>query len=248
MQPLLERRGARWWARPRSAWQRWRVSQAVDQDSTEEIRTAGSIHGWLIIVLMTATLTLYHLRHQWPIYLLIPLGAYVLLATLLPRLRHTAPRIEVGRLDAKVLGMTALAGLASAALFVIVCRAYHVSFYGFAEQVPRWNPVLIVAICLVGSFINSCLEELIWRGVVYGAFAVRLGINMAILLQAVGFSFEHMFFIPLQALGMCMAFVFGMLLGWLRHRSGGLGAPVLAHYAMDLTLMTVILAAWFRLY
>jgi uncharacterized protein len=217
------------------------LAQSARQAASEEVRMASSMHGWLLIVLMTATLTLYHFRHQWPLYLFIPLGAYVLIALSIRRMRYTAPRIEIGSLDRDVLGLTVVAALGSSALFVVVCKAYHVSFIGFAQQLPRWNPVLLIIICLLGSFINSCLEELIWRGIVYGAFAARMAIGLAIFLQALGFSFEHMFFIPLQSLGMCLAFVFGMILGWLRHRTGGLGAPILAHYAMDLTLMGWVL-------
>jgi len=203
------------------------------------------MHGWLLVVLMTATLTLYRYRHEWPLYLLIPLGAYILLAVLIPRLRHTAPRIEIGRMDAGALFVAGLYALACSALFIGVCEAYHVNFIGFARQVPRWNPTLIVVVCFCGSLINSCLEELIWRGVVYGAFAAQFGVTVAILLQAVGFSFEHMFFIPVEWLGMCMAFIFGIVLGWLRYRSGGIGTAILAHWVMDLTLMGMVLALWF---
>ena len=87
-------------------------------------------------------------------------------------------------------------------------------------------PALIgtLAYAIVGA---SILEEALFRGVVQPAFVHRFGVVSGIAVTSVLFGLVHMadvwVVVPL--------IMVGAIAGWLRHRTGGLGAPILFHAA-----------------
>ena len=61
-------------------------------------------------------------------------------------------------------------------------------------------------------------------------------------IQALSFGVAHIQGFPRGALGVALAAVYGLLLGVLRLRAGGLLAPVLAHIGADAVIYALILA------
>lgn len=84
-----------------------------------------------------------------------------------------------------------------------------------------------LAYSLVGA---SILEEGLFRGIIQPAFSIQFGPAAGIAVTAVLFGLVHLAdpwaVIPIVAIG--------AIAGWLRHRSGGLGAPILFHSANNL--------------
>ena len=84
-----------------------------------------------------------------------------------------------------------------------------------------------LAYSLVGAPI---LEEGLFRGIIQPAFSARFGAAAGISVTAVLFGLVHLAdpwaVVPIVAIG--------AIAGWLRHRSGGLGAPVLFHSTNNL--------------
>lgn len=91
----------------------------------------------------------------------------------------------------------------------------------FLQAAFSANPMvawLAVAFCM------PLIEEILFRGLVFGAFEKRWGMKGAILGSAFLFACFHF-----QLVGCLWLFCFGLVLGWARWKSGSLGLPILVH-------------------
>ena len=89
------------------------------------------------------------------------------------------------------------------------------------EEALQTNPISVV-ISIV--FFAPMAEEVLFRGLVFGALQRWLSARWTILLTAAMFALIHMqviYFFPI--------FLVGLLCGWARHRSGSLAVPMLMH-------------------
>jgi len=106
-------------------------------------------------------------------------------------------------------------------------------------------PDLPLPVLLLGAagftLVNATLEEVLWRGLFQPHLAALLGPALAIVVQAVSFGAQHAHGVPRGAIGMALAGGWAVLLGALRHRSGGLLAPLLAHFVADATIALMLL-------
>jgi tetratricopeptide (TPR) repeat protein len=83
------------------------------------------------------------------------------------------------------------------------------------------NPVVAwVGIALV----IPCVEEILFRGLLFGAFQKMWGITGAVVGSSVIFVLVH-----LQLVGFLALFLLGLILAWARLRSGSLGLPIALH-------------------
>lgn len=85
-----------------------------------------------------------------------------------------------------------------------------------------WGSVFVLVL------VAPLTEELLFRGVIMHGFARRYRLRNAILLQALLFSLMHVN--PYQ---IGPAFVYGLILGWLRHRTGSLGPCIVMHASIN---------------
>jgi membrane protease YdiL (CAAX protease family) len=97
-------------------------------------------------------------------------------------------------------------------------------------------------VLLIGLVPAVC-EEALFRGSIYGLLRRRLGPGAANVVQATLFALVHVY--PFRY---AHTFVLGLVLGWLRHRTGALWVPALVHLAINsgsalLQLLEVDLAA-----
>jgi hypothetical protein len=105
---------------------------------------------------------------------------------------------------------------------------------------PSWLlPLAGVAFALV----NSAVEEAIFRGIFLQALDSAVGAGIiSLVIQAVIFGWLHYSEVgcPKGLVGVAMAFVYGLLLGYLRYRSRGMLAPWLAHVGTDIAVFTIV--------
>lgn len=79
---------------------------------------------------------------------------------------------------------------------------------------------------LVGISIAAPMtEEILFRGLLYGALRRWLSARWTIILTAVVFATVH-----LQLIYFPPLFGFGLVLGWARHKSGALALPFVIHF------------------
>ncbi|MEZ5365117.1 MAG: CPBP family intramembrane glutamic endopeptidase [Bryobacterales bacterium] len=106
---------------------------------------------------------------------------------------------------------------------------------------PLWAYPLAAVVFAVG---NAAIEELAFRGIVMGELDTVFGPGaLPVVLQALVFGAAH--FVrgfPNGWLGLAMATAYGLMLGALCRRTGGLLAPWAAHVAADLTIFALTAA------
>lgn len=137
---------------------------------------------------------------------------------------------------------TALGLVAAAVLYVWLGR--HPETHALVSSLlPAWPTLGLIGLALAFAVFNAWLEETMYRGCYQQALIPAIGIGPAILIQGTLFGALHVIGgVPSGALGGVLAGLFGIAMGWLAHRSGGLRLPILAHAIADLAIMlTVIL-------
>jgi membrane protease YdiL (CAAX protease family) len=198
-----------------------------------------ALHGGLLLALLPLPALIVALR-PWPFYLLVPLLAYGAIVCLVPPLRRSVRWLRVGRFDGVVLAATAGLILATSATLLLWDWLFRPDVRELSEQLSAQNtmPVLLFgALFAVG---NALLEEIIWRGVFLEALASQVGMAAALLVQAALFGVAHRHGYPSGAGGAVLAGLYGLLLGLLRQRSGGLAAPTFAHVFADATIFLIV--------
>lgn len=113
-------------------------------------------------------------------------------------------------------------------LLGMVKLAEHSASYQQVEQTFYTGrlPLEILALCIVIPFV----EELLYRGIVYGRIKDSFGVKAAVIGSAVIFGAVHM-----NLVQFVYAAVFGLLLAWFVERSGNIAGAVAAHMAANLT-------------
>jgi hypothetical protein len=198
-----------------------------------------AVHASLLVFLMTVWQPAW--PAAWPFYLLCPLLLYLVAAVAPPSLRATLGWPRAGGFGPTVwLLMVATILLSSAALvFWFLLSKPEVSQW--AAAIPHWPTPLLVAACLGFSILNAIIEEAIYRGVLMQALDAVFGVSyFPVVLQAVPFGLIHLAGVPNGAFGVIMAGVYGLMLGFIRRRSGGMLAPIATHILADVVIFTML--------
>lgn len=104
-------------------------------------------------------------------------------------------------------------------------------------------PVWAVGLGVAGfSLVNSVWEEALYRGVLQNELTDTLGVAPAVVVQAGAFGFAHLHGFPSGWVGVLMSGGWGLCLGVLRLKSGGMAAPYVAHIAADTTIAVTAVA------
>ncbi len=89
--------------------------------------------------------------------------------------------------------------------------------------------------------VNSLVEEIAYRGIAFEGASSIASPPLAIVSQAVAFGTFHVSGIPSGGPGVVLALLYGLALGWIRHISGGLVFPIVAHVVADAAILTLVL-------
>lgn len=201
-------------------------------------RSVNRLHGGLLLCAL-ANAGLIDLFHPWPLYLLAPLAVYGAVVCAVPSLRRSADWLKLGCVDRTVATLTVL--LAVAAPIALVCfdQLVHPSLAHLRRGLPSfiWEHPVVGGLAF--SALNALLEEVVFRGVLQVALVSALGLVLGVLVQGVAFGLSHAAGYPPGATGVVLATIYGILLGVLKTRSRGLGAPIVAHFFADATIFAM---------
>jgi membrane protease YdiL (CAAX protease family) len=146
----------------------------------------------------------------------------------------------LGRLGAgemwAVLGLVAVSG-------VVLLIFHHWApprLGAAAGLLASLEPVSLAAVGVAFALVNAFVEEVLFRGVILHHLASRLGVWLAVLVQAMAFGMLHLDGYPYGPVGVCLTFAYAVLLGVLRVRSGGLLAAWVAHVCADVVIFVLI--------
>jgi hypothetical protein len=89
--------------------------------------------------------------------------------------------------------------------------------------------------------VNAAVEEGAYRGVILHALDRSLGTGFAaLLLQALAFGAIHIRGFPRGWIGVGLACIYGLLMGVIRRRAGGMFAPWIAHVFTDVVIAGIL--------
>ena len=173
----------------------------------------------------------------WPLPGLVGVGVYVL-SEVLAR-RHRAI-LRLGRMRVAealiVVGMVA----ASASVLYAFSRLAPPRLGTGAQFLIGLTPWSLVAAGVAFAVVNAFVEEVLFRGAILHHLGRVLGNGPAVLVQALAFGALHLNGYPYGVTGVGLASAYGLVLGALRLRSGGLLAPWVAHVCADTVIFVLI--------
>jgi membrane protease YdiL (CAAX protease family) len=197
------------------------------------------MHGILFVALLALTMRVPQFR-VWPLLWLVSLTAYFAIVALAPRLRSSLDRLHFGRITPLgVCGAAVIALGTVITLIVFHCWAQpDVSNYRTMLPVQWFGGVAGTAILF--PLLNAAFEEFVFRSVIFGSVASQWGNVVAVFVSAALFGYGHMQGYPSGPTGAVLAGVFGLVIGWLRVVTGGIGLPYLVHVVADTTIFILL--------
>jgi membrane protease YdiL (CAAX protease family) len=156
-------------------------------------------------------------------------------------LRQKIGWLRWGRIDRNswllILGLGLISAIALAAWAIFIKK----DLSQFKAFIPRAPLGLLALYGLVFPAFNALFEEFMARAVLYDGFERILHHSVGIILsQAVVFAFWHYNGFPGGPIGVAMVFAWSVVLGYLRLRSRGMLAPLLAHYLADFAIVIIL--------
>lgn len=178
----------------------------------------------------------------WPFHLLIPLLVFTSIIAASRSLRRAMPPLRWGRVDRGIAGWMAVTVFGSSMALVLWYRLLQPDVSDLRAMIPSVSPWMLPLAGLGFAITNAFLEEIIWRGLLWELLCrVVPTASLVILLQALSFGLIHIHGFPRGWLGVGMATLYGLFLGFIRHRSKGLAAPIITHAFADLTIFGILL-------
>jgi uncharacterized protein len=160
-----------------------------------------------------------------------------------PWLRGTATWARWGSFGATVRFLSLAAWLLSAAALLSWYLLLHPNVADILEAfVPDLPLGLLIVGGLIFSMVTAAVEEGAFRGVILNALDRSLGPGFAaLLLQALAFGAIHLRGFPGGWIGVGLACIYGLLMGVIRRRAGGMFAPWIAHVLTDVMIAGIVL-------
>jgi membrane protease YdiL (CAAX protease family) len=179
----------------------------------------------------------------FPVILAVGLLGYAGILRLVSWLRGTAAWARWGSFDAGVCLLSVGAWLLAAVALLSWYLLLHPNVADIAKAyVPTLPLGLLIAGGVVFAMLNAAVEEAAYRGVFLHALDRSLGAGFAaLLLQALAFGAIHIRGFPRGWLGVGLACIFGLLMGLIRRRAGGMFAPWITHVFTDIVIAGILL-------
>jgi hypothetical protein len=196
----------------------------------------------LFFFAVTAAPLISPLFRGWPFSLLVPLIAYFLIASSIPKLRPTLSWLRPGYFGKDILVLVAATAAVSGMALYLWNNALRPDLsrhLAYIPSVPFWSyPFLGLGF----AALNAAMEEAAFRGIVMQSTDSAFGPGvLSLLLQAGLFGALHFLQgFPRGAWGFGMAFIYGIMLGHIRRKSRGMLAPWLAHVCADLVIFAIL--------
>lgn len=102
-----------------------------------------------------------------------------------------------------------------------------------ADMAPGWWAAVLVAVVVVGAPI---VEEIVYRGCLQTRLSTTLGTAAGVTATSAIFALVHL--TPVELPGL---FVFALVLGAARHRTGSLGLPIVTHMAFNAVGLSLVM-------
>ncbi len=162
-------------------------------------------------------------------FLAIATGFLYLIASGFPRDAFYSAKCLINKSYALI---TALFAIASAVALFIYFQLTGKALAFFSSVGFPFYFALTIAFALA----NGIMEELMFRGLLQSVLARSFPIRFAVIFQALLFGIIHYNGTPSGAVGITLAFIFGLALGWLTARSNSILPAIVIHIVADFVI------------
>ena len=174
------------------------------------------------------------------VYLYYSLVPYLILILTVPYFKSAREWLKWGRIDRVTLILLIATVAVTSGALTLWTYLVKPDMRGFLSVIPFDNTPLFILMMLGFSLFNAIGEEAIFRGILQHGLSRAFPPVAVILIQGVMFGAIHFHGYPSGISGVALASVYGIGLGWIRQRSGGMLAPLLAHFFADLTIFLIV--------
>lgn len=205
-------------------------------------RSVQAIHLSLFGLLWVTLPFMFSLFRPWPFSMLIPIVFYGITVAALAPLHRSFGWLRRGRLGSDILRLVLMVIVISSVALIIWYVSVRPDLSRNLRNMPQMPVWMFPFAGLAFALGNAALEEAIFRGIIMDALDSAFGPGrIAVALQAVPFAILHYVAgFPRGGWGLLMTFVYGLMLGMIRRRAGGMLAPWLAHVAADSTIFAIL--------
>lgn len=159
-----------------------------------------------------------------------------------PWLRRSTGWWRAGRLGGGEMAFALAVSAVTAVALVAWQRLLQPDLTDLLALIPEVHPGWLVAVGLGFACVNALVEEVLYRGILMDALDRALGVPLwPLLVQAMVFGLHHYGGFPRGWAGVGLATLYGLAMGLIRRRSGGLLAPWVAHVLADLVVYGILL-------
>lgn len=177
----------------------------------------------------------------WLINILMSVGILMVLQLLAPPLKKLALKFPIGRLDVKIIIYSLAIIIISTAALIAWQELTKPDLHALIATAVKIDHKDLVPTILAFPVFNALAEELMFRWILWDGLAELARVPIAILIiQAVIFGLCHYHGFPNGWLGVVLAFCYGLMLGFIRHKSNGLLAPIVTHIFADATIILIV--------
>lgn len=178
----------------------------------------------------------------WPLQGLVPLIGYVAVVVVVRPLQVSLPNwFRFGTLSRPAVAYAALAIAGAAVALPMWTWMMRPDFSAWAPVLPEWHWVALGGGAIGFALLNGALEESIYRGIFLSSLGAVFSVRTALVGQAIAFGVIHLHGVPSGGTGIVLTTLYGVVMGILRIRAGGVGIPIVVHALADLILVGVLI-------
>ncbi len=208
----------------------------VREDDVPEAKDAA------VLVVLIYAIGLIPSIGLWPVGPALALLATVLVSWSTGRLARWREWFRVGRIDAGSWAIIAGVAVVSA-IALVLWQAFFdgqlpLTYRQLAESVS--TPVAVVG-ALGFAIVNGAIEDSIFFGILLTPLLRYFPPAAAVTMTAIAFGVAHFNGVPNGIVGILLAAVWALMLGYLRMRTEGMLATYLAHIVADATIVAVLI-------
>ena len=179
----------------------------------------------------------------WPIPLAVILAGYGAVLAGFPEARRSARYWHRGTIDRVTVLWMVLFVLGSGVALVTWRYGAGANLTRYREFVPSGIPAWALFAGVVPyAMFNAFFEELLCRGIIWQACEETFGVLAALVLTSLVFGLWHYRGFPSGVLGVALAIGYGLMMGFVRIRTGGLFGPWVAHVLADVVIYVLVVA------
>jgi uncharacterized protein len=174
--------------------------------------------------------------------LIVPIAVYTAVVLFSPPVRRETTWLAWGAVTPRLIAGSLVVVVVSSAALVAWYRVVQPDIAAFTRFIPQWPLPLVLLGGLGFAILNGVVEEVVFRGIVWDGAAAFIPVPwVLVIVQAVFFGTAHFWGVPSGVVGAVLATIYGIMLGVIRKRAGGILMVTVTHVFADIVIFCILL-------